>query len=57
VIDLDEFTVAASRLEPMPATVTRLAALMASGNSDLAEIRQVVGRDCGTGIAQSTVGS
>jgi putative nucleotidyltransferase with HDIG domain len=45
VIDLDEFTVAASRLEPMPASIVQLAALVASEAPDLGQIVDIVQYD------------
>lgn len=44
-IDLDALAEAAACLEPLPASVTRLAAMVAGGDPDLAEIAEIVSFD------------
>jgi putative nucleotidyltransferase with HDIG domain len=45
VIDLDEFTLAASRLEPMPASIVQLASMVATEHPELARIVEIVQYD------------
>lgn len=45
MIDLDEFTRAASRLEPMPASIGQLASMVATDQPDLARIVEIVQYD------------
>ncbi|MBK8230851.1 MAG: HDOD domain-containing protein [Candidatus Eisenbacteria bacterium] len=45
MIQLDELIKSAQELDPLPASVTRLASLVASENSDLAQIQRVVELD------------
>lgn len=47
LIDLNALVRASSELEPLPASVTRLAALVASGNWDLKEITDLIAFDQG----------
>ncbi|MFZ4584028.1 MAG: HDOD domain-containing protein [Acidimicrobiia bacterium] len=44
-MDLDALAEAAACLEPLPASVTRLASLVSNGDPDLAEIAEIVGYD------------
>jgi len=45
VIDLDELAQAASQLEPLPVSSTRLAALVCAGTPELGQVVEIVQYD------------